>query len=252
MKTRNVLAISGNDIFSGGGLHADLATYVVNKLHGFVAVTCLTAMSDKGFEVIPIEASILKQQLESLKDVEFGSIKLGLLPNVETAQVVLEFVKSKQECPVVLDPVLVCKENHDLEVSQLREQLIAFFPYADVITPNLVEAQLLTGLSIENLDQMKIAAEKLYDMGAKHVVIKGGNRLNAEEATDLYYDGERFETYAFPVVDANNTGAGCTFASSIASQLAMGKNVEDAVKMSKGFVYQAIKASDKYGVVQHF
>ncbi len=144
MKTRNVLAISGNDIFSGGGLHADLATYVVNKLHGFVAVTCLTAMSDKGFEVIPIEASILKQQLESLKDVEFGSIKLGLLPNVETAQVVLEFVKSKQECPVVLDTVLVCKENHDLEVSQLREQLIAFFPYADVITPNLVEAQLLT------------------------------------------------------------------------------------------------------------
>ncbi|MDX5018445.1 PfkB family carbohydrate kinase, partial [Streptococcus suis] len=105
-------------------------------------------------------------------------------------------------CPVVLDPVLVCKENHDLEVSQLREQLIAFFPYADVITPNLVEAQLLTGLSIENLDQMKIAAEKLYDMGAKHVVIKGGNRLNAEEATDLYYDGERFETYVFPVVDA--------------------------------------------------
>lgn len=99
---------------------------------------------------------------------------------------------------------------------------------------------------------MKIAAEKLYDMGAKHVVIKGGNRLNAEEATDLYYDGERFETYVFPVVDANNTGAGCTFASSIASQLAMGKNVEDAVKMSKGFVYQAIKASDKYGVVQHF
>ena len=96
MKTRNVLAISGNDIFSGGGLHADLATYVVNKLHGFVAVTCLTAMSDKGFEVIPIEASILKQQLESLKDVEFGSIKLGLLPNVETAQVVLEFVKSKK------------------------------------------------------------------------------------------------------------------------------------------------------------
>lgn len=171
MKTRNVLAISGNDIFSGGGLHADLATYVVNKLHGFVAVTCLTAMSDKGFEVIPIEASILKQQLESLKNVEFGSIKLGLLPNVETAQVVLEFVKSKQA--VILDPVLVCKENHDLEVSQLREQLIAFFPYADVITPNLVEAQLLTGLSIENLDQMKIAAEKLTIWGLNMLLSKG-------------------------------------------------------------------------------
>lgn len=246
-----ILAISGNDIFSGGGLHADLATYTVNQQHGFVAVTCLTAMTEKGFEVIPVDSTVFAQQLQSLKDVPFAGIKLGLLPNVQVAELALDFVKDNPEIPVVLDPVLVCKETHDVEVSALRDELIKFFPYASIITPNLPEAELLTQTSLKTLDDVKGAAQKLHELGAKNVVIKGGNRLNPETAIDVFYDGQDFTIIEEPVVTKNNTGAGCTFASSIASQLVKGDSVLEAVQTAKDFVYKAIQKSDNYGVVQY-
>ena len=251
MKNNRILALSGNDIFSGGGLSADLATYTVNGLHGFVAVTCLTVMTDKGFEVIPVEEEVFAQQLASLKDVPFSAIKIGLLPNLEIAEQALTFVKEHADIPVVLDPVLVCKENHDLEVSALREEIIKFFPYVSIITPNLAEAQLLTQKEIKTLADMQAAAQELYDLGAKHVVIKGGNRLSKERAADVYYDGRDFEILESPVLSNNNTGAGCTFASSIASQLLLGESPLAAVQFSKDFVYRAIQNADQYGVVQY-
>ena len=96
MKTKYILALSGNDIFSGGGLYADLATYGRHQLHGFVAVTCLTAMTDKGFEVFATDSTIFAQQLDSLKDVPFSGLKLGLLPNVAIAELALDFVKKQK------------------------------------------------------------------------------------------------------------------------------------------------------------
>ena len=251
MKNKLILALSGNDIFSGGGLHADLATYTVNGLHGFVAVTCLTAMTDKGFEVIPVEEEVFAQQLASLKDISFSAIKIGLLPNLEIAEQALTFVKQHGDITVLLDTVLVCKENHDLEVSAMREEFIKFFPYVSIITPNLAEAQLLTQKEIKCLEDMQAAAKELHDLGAKHVVVKGGNRLSKERAVDVYYDGRDFEVMESPVLACNNTGAGCTFASSIASQLLLGKSPLAAVQISKDFVYQAIQRSDQYGVVQY-
>lgn len=246
-----ILAISGNDIFSGGGLHADLATYTVNQQHGFVAVTCLTALTEKGFEVIPVDSTVFAQQLQSIKDVPFAGIKLGLLPNVQVAELALDFVKDHPEIPVVLDPVLVCKETHDVEVSALRDELIKFFPYASIITPNLPEAELLTQTTLKTLDDVKAAAQKLHELGAKNVVIKGGNRLNPETAIDVFYDGQDFTIIEEPVVAKNNTGAGCTFSSSIASQLVKGDSVLEAVQTAKDFVYKAIQKSDNYGVVQY-
>ena len=144
MSDELVLAISGNDIFSGGGLHADLATFTTNKQNGFVAITCLTAMTENGFEVIPIDSKVFKQQLDSLKDVPFSAIKIGLLPNVEIAELTLDFVKKmSRNSNCNWNPVLVCKETHDVEVSQLRDELVKFFPYVTVITPNLPEVELL-------------------------------------------------------------------------------------------------------------
>lgn len=252
MKTKYILALSGNDIFSGGGLYADLATYTTHQLHGFVAVTCLTAMTDKGFEVFATDSSIFAQQLKSLADVPFSGIKLGLLPNVEIAELALDFIKSHAAIPLVLDPVLVCKESHDVEVSALREELLKFFPYATIITPNLVEAELLSQKSIQSLEDMKTVAKELHSLGAKHVVIKGGNRFSQELAVDVFYDGQDFHVLENPVLSNNNIGAGCTFASSIASQLLLGKSVLEAVQLSKEFVYQAILHSDQYGVKQNY
>ncbi|MBV1943460.1 bifunctional hydroxymethylpyrimidine kinase/phosphomethylpyrimidine kinase [Streptococcus parasuis] len=251
MKTNYILALSGNDIFSGGGLHADLTTYTVHKLHGFVAVTCLTAMTEKGFEVFPTDSTIFAHQLTSLKNVPFSAIKIGLLPNVEIAEQALEVIQAHQDIPVVLDPVLVCKETHDTEVSQLRDELLKFFPYVTIITPNLAEAQLLIQRDIQTVEEMKQAARDLYELGAKHVVIKGGNRLDKDKAIDVYYDGQTIEVLESPILTSNNVGAGCTFASSIASQLLLGKNPLEAVRLSKEFVYRAIETSDEYGVVQY-
>ncbi|HFI0407457.1 TPA: bifunctional hydroxymethylpyrimidine kinase/phosphomethylpyrimidine kinase [Streptococcus suis] len=251
MKTNYILALSGNDIFSGGGLHADLTTYAVHKLHGFVAVTCLTAMTEKGFEVFPTDSTIFAHQLTSLKNVPFSAIKIGLLPNVEIAEQALEVIQAHQDIPVVLDPVLVCKETHDTEVSQLRDELLKFFPYVTIITPNLAEAQLLIQRDIQTVEEMKQAARDLYELGAKHVVIKGGNRLDKDRAIDVYYDGQTIEVLESPILTSNNVGAGCTFASSIASQLLLGKDPLEAVRLSKEFVYRAIETSDEYGVVQY-
>ncbi len=251
MKTNYILALSGNDIFSGGGLHADLTTYTVHKLHGFVAVTCLTAMTEKGFEVFPTDSTIFAHQLASLKNVPFSAIKIGLLPNVEIAEQALEVIQAHQDIPVVLDPVLVCKETHDTEVSQLRDELLKFFPYVTIITPNLAEAQLLIQRDIKTVEEMKQAARDLYELGAKYVVIKGGNRLDKDMAIDVYYDGQTIEVLESPILTSNNVGAGCTFASSIASQLLLGKDPLEAVRLSKEFVYRAIETSDDYGVVQY-
>lgn len=252
MTSKYILAISGNDIFSGGGLSADLATYTVNGLKGFVAVTCLTAVTEKGFEVFPVDGDIFSHQLDSLVDIDFSAIKLGLLPNVEIAEEALTFIKKQKGIPVVLDPVLVCKENHDLEVSALRDELIRFFPYVTIITPNLTEAQLLTQKTIKTLEDMKEAAQMLHRMGAQNVVIKGGNRFCKDQALDVFYDGQHFQMLDYPVLEKNNTGAGCTFASSIASQLVLGKTVQEAVREAKAFVYHAIEHSDDYGVKQNY
>lgn len=252
MTSKYVLAISGNDIFSGGGLYADLATYGANQIHGFVAVTCLTAMTENGFEVFATDQHLFSHQLASLKDIPFSGIKIGLLPNVDLAEQTLAFIKERQELPIVLDPVLVCKESHDVEVSALRDELLKFLPYVTIATPNLVEAELLVQGKIETLEDMKAAAKKLHDLGARTVVVKGGNRFSQEIATDVFYDGTDFTVLESPVLDSNNIGAGCTFASSIASQLVLGKDSKEATRLSKDFVYRAIQHADIYGVKQAY
>lgn len=251
MKNKLILAISGNDIYSGGGLYADLTTYTVNGFHGFVAVTCLTAMTEQGFEVFPTETSVFAQQLASLEKVPFSAIKIGLLPNVEIAELALDFIKRHADIPVVLDPVLVCKESHDVEVTALRTELIKFFSYASIITPNLVEAQLLTQGKIESQQAMEQASKSLLALGARAVVIKGGNRLRQNVALDLFCDGKTKLWLENPVLVTSNVGAGCTFASSIAASLASGEPLKEAVSTAKDFVYGAIARSDDYGVIQY-
>ncbi len=205
MKTKYILALSGNDIFSGGGLHADLTTYTVHGLHGFVAVTCLTAMTEKGFEVIPTDAAVFAQQLASLKDVPFSAIKIGLLPTVEIAEQALEFIKAHQDIPVVLDPVLVCKETHDTEVSQLRDELLKFLPYISIITPNLAEAQLLLQKDIQTVEEMEQAWWR-FIIWVPSRWSSRGNRLGGSQAVDVYYDGQEVVVLKSPLLSENNVG----------------------------------------------
>ena len=189
MSNELILAISGNDIFSGGGLHADLATYTTNKQHGFVAVTCLTAMTEHGFEVIPVDPTTFAQQLNSLKDVPFSAINSASC-KCPSGRFSLDYVKAHAGIPVVLDPVLVCKETHDVEVSALRDELIKFFPYVTIITPNLPEAEILTQSKIQSLDDMKEAARKAPRIRSSECQWSRGNRLNKEKAIDVFMMGQ--------------------------------------------------------------
>ncbi|EHI69207.1 phosphomethylpyrimidine kinase domain protein [Streptococcus ictaluri 707-05] len=117
MNNKYLLAISGNDIFSGGGLSADLATFSANHFHGFVAVTCLTAVSENGFEIFETGPKVFSLQLKSLGEVPFVGIKIGLLPSADSIKEVRDFLNNQVSIPCVLDPVLVCKEKHDHAVS---------------------------------------------------------------------------------------------------------------------------------------
>lgn len=250
MKT-NVLTIAGSDILSGGGLQADLATFAAHEVIGFLAVTCLTAVTETGFEIFATDETLFARQLASLTEVPFSAIKIGLLPTVELAEQTLAFIKERcHQASIVLDPVLVFKENGDAEVNQMREQLLAFLPYVHVLTPNLKEAELLTGQSIANLEEMKTAARSLYKMGAKAVVIKGGGRLSGEEAIDVFYDGQEIRVFRNPLLDNPTNGAGCSFAASLASRLGKGDTALAAAAHAKSFVYGAIQHAHDYGVSQ--
>lgn len=252
MKTDYILTIAGNDVLSGGGMQADLATFTAHSLYGFVAQTCLTAVTEEGFEIIPVATDIFQKQLDSLAQVPFVAIKVGLLPNEAIAQSVLDFLKERPHIPVVLDPVLVFKENADQEVARMGEFMRQLFPLATVITPNLKEAQLLSQLSLIDTASMEAAAVKLQAIGAHHVVIKGGARLTEDEALDvLVTEDGSVEHLCAPLLKRNNQGAGCTFASAIASGLARGLSVVEATRAAKDFVYQAIAFSNDYGVTQY-
>lgn len=171
MKTDYIVTISGNDILSGGGLYADLATYIRYDLQAFVAVTCLTTRSEEGFSLFPVAKEIFRDQLNSFTNAPISAIKIGLLPNAEMCEIVLDFIKGHVGIPVVLDPVLACKEIDDVKIVPLRQEILQLLPYVTVVTPNLVEAQLLSQKEIVSLKDMQEAAKYFYQLGAKQVVI---------------------------------------------------------------------------------
>lgn len=171
MKTDYIVTISGNDILSGGGLYADLATYIRYDLQAFVAVTCLTTRSEEGFSLFPVAKEIFRDQLNSFTNAPISAIKIGLLPNAEMCEIVLDFIKGHLGIPVVLDPVLACKEIDDVKIVPLRQEILQLLPYVTVVTPNLVEAQLLSQKEIISLKDMQEAAKYFYQLGAKQVVI---------------------------------------------------------------------------------
>lgn len=254
MKNNKILTIAGSDILSGGGMQADLATFAHDGFYGFCALTSIVTVKEDKFFVHAVEEAIFREELESLSKINFSAVKIGLLPNLQLLRVTRDFLSSltSLSVPIVLDPVIVFKENADYKVNEIRDYFISdLLKLATVITPNLREAEILSGLTITTLDEMKKAAQILYQFGAKHVVIKGGNRLDKQKAIDLAYDGDQFYEFVNPVINKNNNGAGCTFAASIATNLAYEIPFDKAISNAKTFVYQAIQASNEYGVFQN-
>ncbi len=240
-----LLTIAGFDPSAGAGIAADLKTFAAHNCYGVAAVTALTVQSTqgvKGVHVLP--ASTLRAQIEALlEDSAIAAVKIGMLGNRANAAVVVEMLDASNFPFVVLDPVARAHSGGEplLDSAGLKFLRDEMIKRATVITPNIAEAEWLSGMEIQDLNAMKAAAQKLVELGARAAVVKGGH---LEKAIDVLFDGTEVLTIGGDRVKSENThGSGCTFASAIAAQLASGKQLREAVMLAKAYVVKAIEKS---------
>ena len=249
-----IATIAGSDASGGAGLEADLKTFEEYGLYGMAAVTLIATMDPKNnwaHAVFPIDESCLRAQMETIfSGVGAAAVKSGMLGTFYAVDLCAEFIKAKKIEDYVLDPVMVCKGAGEALNPKLNSAVAEkLLPLANVATPNLFEAEQLTGLkNVNSLDKMKEAAKIIFDKGTRHVFIKGGSRLHggtdASKAIDLFYDGKNFETLEADLVKtAWNHGAGCTTSAAIASGLAMGLSPFDSVRLAKQFITLSLRSS---------
>jgi len=243
-----VMTIAGFDPSAGAGIAADLKTFAANNCYGVAAITALTVQNSEGVSaVFPTEAMTLKATIHSLlADGRIKAIKIGILGNRPNAEVVKEILESNLTLPSVLDPVIHSSSGRELVDSKglecLRQHLLS---RVTVVTPNMQEAATLTGLKVENVEEMKAAARKLIEMGARNVVVTGGH---LDKAVDIYCEGSNLQTFTGDRLKVENLhGAGCTFSSAIAANLALGRQLEDAVVLAKAYVTEAIRKAYSIG-----
>jgi hydroxymethylpyrimidine/phosphomethylpyrimidine kinase len=255
MKT--ALTIAGSDSGGGAGIQADLKAFSANGVYGMSVITAVTAQNTVEVRSVQdIDTEIIRDQIEAVfDDIQVDAVKIGMLSKPETIEVVIEGLKKYKPSFIVLDPVMVSKGGHHLLQPEAVEKLKELLPLATVITPNIPEAEVLTGLTITNLDDMKKACEKIYELGVKTVLLKGGH-LNGE-SNDLFYDGQTFHLIEGKRFYTKNThGTGCTLSAAIAANLAKGMSLLDAVQKAKCYISVAIEHSldlgHGHGPTHHF
>ena len=246
---KRILTIAGSDSGGGAGIQADLKTITLLGGYGMSVLTALTAQNSTGVQAIhEIPTSFVEAQIDSvLSDIGADAIKTGMLMNGEVVEVVSKKIRQYGVQKVVVDPVMVAKSGVLLLRRDAQDVLIKrLIPLATVVTPNLLEASALARLKVNSLEEMKKAAHRIYELGARYVVVKGGHLKGM--AIDLLYDGKHFVEMEGPKIETKNThGTGCTFASAIATLLARGDTVSEAVRKAKSFTIMAIQSSLNLG-----
>ena len=252
------MTIAGSDSGGGAGIQADLKTFAALGVYGASTLTAITAQNTVGVTAVhEIPTDIITAQIDAvLTDIGTDAVKTGMLSSPAIVGAVAAAVKRYRISRLVVDPVMVAKSGDRLlrqeAVATIRDTLI---PLAAVVTPNIPEAQDLTGLDIAGDAEARAAAEAIIKMGARSVVIKGGHRSGPP--TDLFYDGSQFREYTAERIPSVNThGTGCTFASAVAAGLAHGLDVPAAVGQAKQYVTAAIRAAYPigrgHGPLHHF
>ena len=256
---RSVLTIAGSDSSGGAGIQADLKTFAAHGVYGMSVITALTAQNTQTVTgVFEAPAEFVGQQIDTVVvDIRPDAVKTGMLSSAPIIAVVAEKIGQHGLRNVVVDPVMVSKSGARLlredAVEALRSRLL---PLADVVTPNIPEAGDLLGRVLRTEDDARQAAEDVLALGPRAVVLKGGHR-EGDVVTDLLFDGEQFHTYSGPRVQTSSThGTGCTFASAIAAQLALGSALPQAVRLARGYVQGALEHARPlghgHGPVNHF
>jgi hydroxymethylpyrimidine kinase/phosphomethylpyrimidine kinase len=239
---KRILTIAGSDSGGGAGIQADLKTITVLGGYGMSAITALTAQNTVGVQgVHPVPVDFIKLQMEAvLSDIGADAAKTGMLATPEIVVAVAEELKQFKVELLVADPVMVAKSGDSLLSEAARETLrTVLLPISYLVTPNLPEASALCGFPVKDLDSMKESARVIRDMGPRYVLVKGGHL--EKEAVDILFDGEGFERFGAPRLPSRNThGTGCTYSAALATFLAQGLPVHDAVAEAKKFITRAI------------
>ena len=250
MKGR-VLVVAGSDSGGGAGIQADIKTVTALGGYAATAITALTAQNTQGvFGIHPVPTDFIRQQIALvLDDIGADAIKTGMLGDRATIAAVAEALAPHADrIPVVVDPVMVAQSGDALLDAGAEESLAAhLLPLAAVLTPNLPEAERLTGLTVAEPEAMVAAAEALHERGARAVLVKGGHLAGDRLVDVLLHEGglERYESARIPT--RHNHGTGCTLASAIAAGLAQGLAVEPAVRRARRYLQEAIRRAPGLG-----
>lgn len=255
---KKALTIAGSDPSGGAGTQADLKTFAAFGVYGTSVITSATAQNTEGIQgIVDLPSRFIALQIESvLSDIHVDAVKIGLLPNNEIIKAVANKLKEYNLKNVVLDPVIFPKNDTPLVNPGSKDIMIKeLFPKSLIVTPNIPEARFLTGISIKSYFDIKEAAKKIYTLGAKNVLIKGGHFRG--KAVDTFYNGKNFRFFESKrIPDKNVHGTGCTLASAIAAELAKGVSLIRAIQNGKNFITRAIAHSIRIGngsdIIHHF
>ena len=247
MKT--VLTIAGSDCSGGAGIQADIKTMIMNGVYAMSVITALTAQNTTGvFGIQESPVEFVDQQIDCVfQDIFPAAVKIGMLSSPEIMHHVAAGLQKYEARHIVLDPVMVSTSGHRLMQKEAEETLQKeLFPLAEVITPNIPEAEVLTGLKITDADSMELAARAISNEFHISVLLKGGHRV--EDANDLLYTDGKTQWLKGERIDNPNThGTGCTLSSAIASNLAKGYDLTDSVIRAKSYLTDALRADLNLG-----
>ena len=257
--TKIALTIAGSDSGGGAGIQADLKTFAMHCVHGASVVCCVTAQNTVGVtQVGEIDLSLVSAQLEAIADdLNVKAIKTGMLLNSAIIQTVAQKIEQQNWQQLVVDPVMVSRTGaqliDDKAIASLRKLLI---PQALIVTPNRYEAEILSGLRVGSLPELKQAAIAIYETTGAIVLAKGGS-LAEQQGVDVWYDGQEVKTLFHKTVVTKNThGTGCTLSAAICANLALGKDLWQSVVDAKTYVTNALEHSLDIGAgsgpVGHF
>jgi len=255
---KTVMTIAGSDSSAGAGIQADLKTFAAFGVYGTSVITAITAQNTQGVgRVEALSPEIVAAQIDAVvSDIGTDVVKTGTLGSAAVVEVVASKLWEYGLTQLVLDPALAASDGSALladgGLDVLRDKLL---PLALVVTPNVDEAGALVGRRLDGPEDVRRAAQEIVDMGARNVVIKGGDAIGP--AIDLFYDGQHYHEFAAARVDTTSThGTGCTFAAAIAASLAKGSAPRQAVAMAKAYVTKAMQMSYPlgrgHGPVHHF
>lgn len=244
MKMKTALTIAGSDCSGGAGIQADLKTMTVNGVYAMSAITALTAQNTTGVAgILEVTPDFLKQQIDMIfDDIRPDAVKIGMVSSSALIRVIAERLRFYRAENIVVDPVMVATSGSALMKNDAVETLIdQLLPLATLVTPNIPEAQVLSGMSIETEEEMEAAARKIGDACHCAVLVKGGHNIN--DANDLLYtDGKLQWFYGKRIDNPNTHGTGCTLSSAIAANLAKGYPLTQSVQKAKEYISGALAA----------